>query len=159
LGLTATLSNATGLGVWSSSNNSVATVVAGVVVGESLGTANITYTVTTGCGTASNSFSITVQDCGSVSSGGTGGLESQSLGDAVAKRLYQSALNGTMQQPAYESMKPWVQSAIQRRIAGTISAVSVNSLLPMQLTNSKLKYLQQQPKQPSTTIQKLYVID
>jgi choice-of-anchor A domain-containing protein len=80
LGLTATLSNATGSGVWSSSNNSIATVVGGVVVGESLGTANIIYTVTTGCGTA-----------------------------------------------------------IQRRITGTISAVSVNSLLPMQLTNSKLK--------------------
>ena len=139
LGLTATLSNATGSGIWSSSNNSVSTVVGGVVVGESLGSANIIYTVTTGCGTASNSFSIAVQDCGSVSSGGTGGLESQSLGDAVAKRVYQSALNGTMQQPAYESMKPWVASGIQRRIAGTISAVSVNSLLPMQLTNSKLK--------------------
>ncbi|HQR94917.1 MAG TPA: choice-of-anchor A family protein, partial [Sediminibacterium sp.] len=139
LALTATLSNTTAAGVWSSSNTAIATVTGGVVVGESLGTANIIYTVTTGCGTASNSFSITVQDCGSVSSGGTGGLESQSLGDAVAKRLYQSALNGTMQQPAYESMKPWVTSNIQRRIAGTLSTVTVNSLVPMQLTNTRLK--------------------
>lgn len=139
LGLTATLSNATAGGVWTSSNTSIATVIAGVVVGETLGTANIIYTLTTACGTATNSLSITVQDCGSVSSGGTGGLESQSLGDAIAKRLYQSALNGTMQQPAYESMKPWVTSGIQKIIAGTLSTVPVNSLVPMQLTNTKLK--------------------
>lgn len=139
LGLTATLSNATAAGVWSSSNTAIASVIGGVVVGETLGNANIIYTLTTACGTASNSFSITVQDCGAVSSGGTGGLESQSLGDAVAKRLFQSALNGTMQQPAYETMKPWVESAIQKRIAGTLSAVPVSSLVPMQLTNAKLK--------------------
>ena len=139
LGLTATLSNTTASGVWSSSNAAVASVTGGVVVGESLGTANIIYTVTAACGTASNSFSITVQDCGSVSSGGTGGLESQSLGDAVAKRLYQSALNGTMQQPAYDLMKPFVASNIQKAIAGTMPTVSVNSLVPMQLTNTKLK--------------------
>ncbi|OYU54152.1 MAG: hypothetical protein CFE25_16075 [Chitinophagaceae bacterium BSSC1] len=139
LGLTATLSNATASGVWSSSNTAVASVIGGVVVGESLGTANIIYTVTAACGTASNSFSITVQDCGAVSSGGTGGLESQSLGDAVAKRLYQSALNGTLQQPAYESLKPFVASNIQKAISGTMASVSVNSLVPMQLSNTKLK--------------------
>ena len=146
LGLTATLSNATAAGVWTSSNGSIASVIGGVVVGESLGAANIVYTVTTACGTASNSFAITVQDCGSVSSGGTGGLESQSLGDAVAKRLYQSALNGTMQQPAYESMKPWVATTIQNRIAGTMNAVPVNSLVPMQLSNAKLTAYLTTPK-------------
>ncbi len=140
LGLTATLNNVTVGGVWSSNNPAVATVTNGIVIGESLGTASIIYTVTDAvCGTATSNLSITVQDCGSVSSGGTGGLESQSLGDAVAKRLYQSALNGTMQQPAYEFMKPFVASNIQKAITGTMASVPVNSLVPMQLTNTRLK--------------------
>ncbi len=140
LGLTTTLNNATVAGVWSSSNPAVASVTNGIVVGESIGNASIIYTVTDAvCGAATTNLSITVQDCGSVSSGGTGGLESQSLGDAVAKRLYQSALNGTMQQPAYEFMKPFLASNIQKAVTGTMASVPVNSLVPMQLTNTKLK--------------------
>jgi len=140
LGLSTTLSNTSVGGVWSSSNPAVVTITNGIVIGESIGTASIIYTLTDAvCGTATSNLSITVQDCGSVSSGGIGGLESKSLGDAVAKRLYQSALNGTMQQPTYASMKPWVASDIQKRITGTMSTITVNSLVPMQLSNSRLK--------------------
>jgi Zn-dependent metalloprotease/uncharacterized protein YjdB len=51
-GTTSTLSSATSGGTWSSSNNSVASVTtAGVVRGNSLGTATITYSVVNSCGT------------------------------------------------------------------------------------------------------------
>jgi uncharacterized protein YjdB len=50
-GTSATLTDATAGGVWSSSNTSIATVVSGtgVVYAVSAGTANITYTIGTGC--------------------------------------------------------------------------------------------------------------
>ncbi|MBX2907164.1 MAG: Ig-like domain-containing protein [Taibaiella sp.] len=52
VGATTTLSNASGGGVWSSSNNSVATVgTNGVVSGIASGNATISYAVTNGCGT------------------------------------------------------------------------------------------------------------
>lgn len=51
VGLTATLTSGPAGGTWTSSNSAVATVVAatGVVTGVSVGTANITYTLNTGC--------------------------------------------------------------------------------------------------------------
>ncbi len=51
IGFTTTLSSASTGGTWSSSNAGVASVVAGtgVVTGNSAGTANITYTLPTGC--------------------------------------------------------------------------------------------------------------
>lgn len=60
-GGTTALTNATGGGVWSSDNTSVATVSAsGVVTGVAAGTANISYTVTNGCGTDVATYAITV---------------------------------------------------------------------------------------------------
>jgi Zn-dependent metalloprotease/uncharacterized protein YjdB len=53
IGSSATLSNATSGGTWSSSNTSVATVgSSGVVNGIGTGTATISYTISTGCGSA-----------------------------------------------------------------------------------------------------------
>ncbi len=51
LGLTATLTSGPAGGAWSSSNTTVATVVAGtgVVTGVAVGTSNISYTLATGC--------------------------------------------------------------------------------------------------------------
>jgi len=50
LGQTSSLSHAVGGGTWQSSNNTIASVSgAGVVTGNSLGNANITYTVPDGC--------------------------------------------------------------------------------------------------------------
>jgi hypothetical protein len=60
VGATSTLSSSTSGGVWSSSNTAVATVNAsGVVTGVSIGSATITYTVTTGC-SSSKSTSVTI---------------------------------------------------------------------------------------------------
>ncbi len=65
-------SNGTTGGTWSSSNPAAATVNAtsGVVTGVAAGNATITYTVTTGCGTATASAPITVNqlpDAGTIS--------------------------------------------------------------------------------------------
>ena len=64
-GATATYSsNGTPGGSWSSDNTPVATVDAsGLVSGISAGTANITYTVTDNCGTASASKQVTISNC------------------------------------------------------------------------------------------------
>ncbi len=57
-----TLSDDISGGTWSSSNTSIATIGSstGLISGITAGTANITYTVTTGCGTASTSIIVTV---------------------------------------------------------------------------------------------------
>ncbi len=50
VGLTRTLSDATGSGTWSSGNTSTATIgTTGIVTGVAAGTVNITYTLATGC--------------------------------------------------------------------------------------------------------------
>lgn len=48
-GQTTTLTDATGGGIWTSSNTSIATVTAGTVTGTGSGTATISYTLTNGC--------------------------------------------------------------------------------------------------------------
>ena len=48
-GLTTSLSDTTPLGAWSSSSSGIASVVGGTVTGNSLGSATISYTLTTGC--------------------------------------------------------------------------------------------------------------
>jgi uncharacterized protein YjdB len=60
LGSSIVLTDATGGGVWSSSNTGVATVSGGAVNGIAIGTAGISYSVTNGCGTVSAIQSVTV---------------------------------------------------------------------------------------------------
>jgi len=58
---TTTLTDAAGAGSWSSSNMGIATVsTSGVVYGIAAGTTNISYSVTTGCGTAAIYTVVTV---------------------------------------------------------------------------------------------------
>jgi Secretion system C-terminal sorting domain len=59
-GTSATLSDATGGGIWSSSNSGIATVTSGNVSGIAGGTATISYTVSNGCGSNSALFNVTV---------------------------------------------------------------------------------------------------
>jgi len=61
------LSSATAGGTWSSSNTAVATInSSGSVTGIAAGTATLNYTVTSGCGSTTKSFTITVGDKPSV---------------------------------------------------------------------------------------------
>ena len=69
-GSTTTLADAVSGGTWSSSNTTIATVSAtGVVTGVSSGVATITYTVTTICGSATTTQSITVNPYAGIISG------------------------------------------------------------------------------------------
>ena len=139
VGLTAALTNTNLNGVWSSSNTNIATVSAGIVTGESLGAANIIYTVTGICSTIIKSFPIAILDCGSVSSGNTGGLESISLGDAITKRVYLLAQTSAQSGINYQNLKSWEQAGIQKKSAGTINSIAIIDLVPRQLSNAKLK--------------------
>ncbi|MDW8274268.1 MAG: Ig-like domain-containing protein [Chitinophagales bacterium] len=61
VGATTTLSNSTPGGIWSSSNNAIATVNSnGIVTGTSAGNATISYTLSNSCGTSTENFPITV---------------------------------------------------------------------------------------------------
>lgn len=82
-GLSTPFSTNTSGGSWSSSDVTIATVNAGsgVVTGVAAGTVSITYTVTTSCGTASNSANIIVQDAGTISS--LSGGSSVCVGSAI----------------------------------------------------------------------------
>ncbi len=60
-GITATITGASGAGTWSSSDTTVAKIIAtGDITGISAGTAIISYAVTNGCGTAYDTMNITV---------------------------------------------------------------------------------------------------
>ncbi len=109
-GTTSTLTDATIGGKWSSDNDAIAIVndSTGVVAAIADGSANITYTVGAALGcSASVSVPFTVS-CSTVSTGGEGGLESKSMGDAVAKRVYNKALVNTTNIVDY-SMMPIVK--------------------------------------------------
>lgn len=60
-GSTIVLSDIIAGGVWASSNAAVATVTAGTVTGVAAGTANISYTVSTVCGTATATLAVRVK--------------------------------------------------------------------------------------------------
>ncbi len=60
LGSNITLTDATGGGIWSSSNASIASVSSSIVSGVTTGTATISYTVTNGCGSISALHPVTV---------------------------------------------------------------------------------------------------
>ena len=90
-GLTSTLVDATGTGSWTSSNNAVASVgaISGIVTGITGGTANIFYSVTNSCGTASVSVSFkvnpspnagTISGATNVCNGSTVGLTDGAIG-------------------------------------------------------------------------------
>ena len=82
------LENITPGGIWSSSNPNIATVDSnGTVTALVYGTVDILYTVTNAYGSTTVSISINVTNSSS-NSGFAGGLESKSLGEGFATRVY-----------------------------------------------------------------------
>lgn len=135
---TSNFTNATAAGVWSSDNTSIATVNAsGLVTGVAVGNTNITYTVTTVCGTTVKSFAISITDCSGVESGGNGGLESKSLGDAVGNRIFNKAVN-SLQGPVDYSKTSSVNQSNNKTV-GIGTAISLSDILPKQISGVNYK--------------------
>lgn len=136
IGLKTILSSETEGGVWTSSANNIATVNAsGIVTGISKGNFNINYSLTNNCGTTTVSASMLSNDFAPVNSGNTGGLESKSLGDIVAKRLYQAFTNGEGQMKPYSQLPVLKQELISKQVTGLGVAINLLDLFPKQLSN------------------------
>lgn len=140
LGLNTTLSNATAGGVWSSSANIYGTINnAGVVYGQATGNFTISYAVSNACGTTTVTYPMSTTDCGSVSSGNSGGLESQSLGNAVAKRLLNAAIAGEQQMKSYDQLPELKKASISQKVTGLNGQLNLLDLFPKQLSVDSLK--------------------
>lgn len=135
---TSTLTNATAAGVWSSDNTSLATInTTGLVTAIAVGNATLKYTVTNACGTTIKSINITINNCSGVESGGNGGLESKSLGDAVGNRIFNKAVN-SLQGPVDYSKATGVNQTNNRTV-GVGTAISLSEILPKQITGVNYK--------------------
>ena len=140
LGLNTNLSNATVGGVWSSNLNSNGTVSnTGVVNGKATGNFVISYTVTNACGATTVSYSMSTTDCGSVSSGNSGGLESKGLGNALAKRIFNAAQNSELNVKPYAQLPELKKSAISNKVNGLTGQLKLLDLFPTQLSVDSLK--------------------
>ncbi|MFP5042836.1 Ig domain-containing protein, partial [Parasediminibacterium sp. JCM 36343] len=105
-GDTTTLYNGTPGGFWSIDDTAIAHIdsLTGLAKGDSNGMANVVYAIATATGcNATVSVPLTVS-CGSVISGSYGGVESKSLGDAIAKRVYNKALANFVNAVSYNSL-------------------------------------------------------
>jgi choice-of-anchor A domain-containing protein len=139
LGLTTTLNSATPGGLWSTSANNVGAINnTGVVTGVAKGNFIISYSVNNSCGTTTVTTAITTNDCGTVNSGNTGGLESKSLGDAVAKRVFAAAINGELVMKPYTQLPILKQVLISRQVTGIGSQINLIDLFPKQLSNAAI---------------------
>ena len=154
IGATINLLNVTPSGVWSSNNATNATISnTGLVSGIAIGTATISYMVTTACGSATKTAIITIDNsCGGVPGGGGGGLESKSLGDAVGNRIFNNAVNSA-QGPIDYTKLPSVQTIGNRNvIAGVGTSITLSEILPRQITGTSYKVFNSTPNDiPSIT--------
>ncbi len=137
---TTTLQHAIPGGVWSINNTSIATINSstGLLTGVGAGTGIVTYKINNGaCGTAY--FYPNVQICGpggGVGGGGGGGLESKSLGDAVAKRIFNNAINSLQGPVEYSKLAEWRKTGSRYQIAGVGTKLQLSDILPQKLSSS-----------------------
>ena len=127
-------------GKWSISDTSIATVdsLTGIVTPVIPGVDTLTYTIVSGACSVTSTLSITVQDCsGGVNSGNGGGLESKSLGDAIAKRVYNKAKNNISNTVSYNASSQ-LSNLTVNSIGG--SGISLSTLLPASLNYTNATY-------------------
>ena len=135
-GFTLKLTDETVGGVWSANKPLIATISnTGIVAGVEVGTVTISYTVTNGCGNTTKSKTITVKNCGAVSGGDDGGLESKSLGDAVVKRVYNKAFS-SLQKPIDYSSLTAIPVNSPRAFGTGGSTLKLSDILPKQLNTN-----------------------
>jgi choice-of-anchor A domain-containing protein len=140
LGLNTTLINNSASGVWSSSATNIGTVNnLGVVTGVASGNFVVSYTVTGSCATTTVTYAMSSTDCGSVSSGNSGGLESKSLGNAIAKRVYNAATNSELVMQSYDQLPVLKQNLIVQKANGLSTQINLLDLFPKQLSVTDIK--------------------
>ena len=136
IGLKITLNSDTKGGTWSSSASNIGSINNnGDITGVTKGNFIVSYSLTNACGTTIVTSNITTTDCGIVASGNTGGLESKSLGDAVAKRLYTAVTSSNLQMKPYQQLPVLKQSIISNKVTGIGSQINLLDLFPKQLSN------------------------
>ncbi len=140
IGLKSMLSSVTPGGVWSTSANNFGTVSAsGEVTGVAKGNYSISYAVKNTCGSTTVILAMATNDCGTVNSGNTGGLESKSLGDAVAKRLFNAATHNTLVMVPYTQLPILQREPINKKATGIGTQINLLDLFPKQLSNPAIK--------------------
>ena len=137
----AALSDDTKGGIWSCSNENIAKVnEKGEVTGISEGETKIHYTVTVdGCSTTKDK-EFEVKE-GNVSSGGTGGLESKSLGAAIGTRnfnIYKNSKNGAVQYNEAERIVAPKKGGFQT--FGASASRSLATLMPYTVSAAYVPY-------------------
>ncbi|MCX6210003.1 MAG: PKD domain-containing protein, partial [Bacteroidetes bacterium] len=130
--------NANSGGTYTASNGNATVNNSGNVLGVTAGNVTITYSVTTPCGTFTSTKVIKVSDACSVSSGGSGGVESKTLGDVIAVRLYGNAINSVLETNAYTSNNKFVQSGA---IVNGTNDLTLNNLVPSTVANTDAAYV------------------
>jgi len=119
-------------GFWNSNDTTLATISqVGGVIAKKVGHTAVVYTVTNSNCVFSVLHNIQITDCSdTVSSGITGGLESKSLGFAVANRVYQRTIEGIAASPNYVIL-PAVQTKINaKQTLGSNVAPILSNWLP-----------------------------
>jgi choice-of-anchor A domain-containing protein len=139
IGLKTTLSCDTEDGVWSTNANNIGSINNnGIVTGVAKGNFIISYAVTNKCGTTTVTSAMSASDCGNVNSGNTGGLESKSLGNSVAKRLFTAATNNELVMKPYQQFPVLKQELITRHVTGISAQINLLDLFPKQLSNAAI---------------------
>ena len=119
-------------GIWSVTDTTILNIdsLTGSVTAVGVGNANVVYSLQVGSCTYSQSKPVVVTDCsGEVNSGITGGVESKSLGTAIADRVYNKAINSISNMVDYAKM-PRVNTLPYIMVMGTGSYLGLKDLLP-----------------------------
>ena len=130
-------------GIWASSDTGIATIdMNGNVTAIANGNTVITYTITATCSTyASYPIKVKCDTSGSVSSSGTGGLESKSLGASIGTRnfnIYKNSQNGAVVYT--ESQKIVTPKKGSISTFGINNATSLSALMPTSANNAYSAY-------------------
>ena len=129
---TFTFTNATLNGYWTSTDTAVLQIdsLSGNAVTNMIGTDTVLYSIKVGNCIYSQINPVVVPDCGTgVNSGVNGGVESKSLGNVIAERVYNKAINNISNDVDYARLTK-VSSIPSVVVMGTGGYLGLKDLLP-----------------------------
>ena len=121
-------------GFWTSSDTTIIQIdsLSGTAVASKIGLDTISYSINVGNCTYSQINPVVITDCGSgVNSGIDGGVESKSLGNVIAQRVYNKAINSISNTVDYSKLTK-VPSFPSIMVMGTGGYLGLKDLLPDQ---------------------------